>query len=176
MTLFALFLFVRPSCAGFVVTPNHHIAESCLELESIRDPRYTPLTRLWYHPDVCPAMSSPAAPAIDPPAKATSPVTEPKTKKPRQSRAKKEEVEKKEPQPASKDSKDAKEGAKAPAKKKAAKTPGEKHPPFEEIIRECITESTADKDGVSRPAIKSTCLPDLAPTPVSHVAPSSVRS
>jgi hypothetical protein len=49
------------------------------------------------------------------------------------------------------DEQDNKKGA---AKRKPA---GEKHPPFEEIIRECIAEAKEDvREGVSRPAIKST--------------------
>jgi hypothetical protein len=107
-------------------------------------------------------MSSPAA--VDPVAQITSPAPEAKAKKPRVSRAKKDDSEKKtESKTVDKESKD-----KEPKDKKAApkrKTAGEKHPPFEEIIRECISEAVGDvRDGVSRPAIKSKSMkPTLRP-------------
>ncbi|PVG02166.1 hypothetical protein CPB86DRAFT_823025 [Serendipita vermifera] len=107
-------------------------------------------------------MSSPKA--VDPVAEVTSTAAEPKAKKPRGSRAKKEDVEVKHAPASTKESKEAKE-TKEPkdskekdTKTKAApkrKATGEKHPPFEDIIRECITEATGDvREGVSRPAIK----------------------
>lgn len=104
-------------------------------------------------------MSSPAAAPIDPVAEVASPAPEPKPKKPRASRAKKEATEtttekkkeKEESTPAAKDKES--KLAKGAAKRKPA---GEKHPPFEEIIRECIAEAKEDvREGVSRPAIKS---------------------
>jgi hypothetical protein len=101
-------------------------------------------------------MSSPVAAPVETAAAKVAP--ESKAKKPRQSRAKKEDTDKpeKKAEPAAKEAKeeDSKEDkTKGAAKRKA---PGEKHPPFEEIIRECISEATGDvRDGVSRPAIKS---------------------
>jgi len=97
-------------------------------------------------------MSSPAA--VDPVAQITSPAPEAKAKKPRVSRAKKDDSDKKtESKTVDKESKDKEAKDKKAAPKR--KTAGEKHPPFEEIIRECISEAVGDvRDGVSRPAIK----------------------
>lgn len=106
-------------------------------------------------------MSSPAA--VDPVAEITSPAPEASkaAKKPRVSRVKKDETEKKvEPKVKEAKDKDTKEKTKEKAAAPKRKTTGEKHPPFEEIIRECITEAVGDvRDGVSRPAIKSMCSP-----------------
>lgn len=124
-------------------------------------------------------MSSPvAAHTVDSPAKVAA-APESKAKKPRPSQAKKEKTEKaekpekKKAEPKEKKETKAKETSKEEDKEEKdkagvaagaagagkRKTPGEKHPPFEEIIRECIAEATGDvRDGVSRPAIKSTSL------------------
>jgi hypothetical protein len=117
-------------------------------------------------------MSSPKA--VDPVTEVTSSAAEPKAKKPRGSRAKKEDVEVKHAPASTKESKEPKE-TKEPkdtkekdAKTKAApkrKATGEKHPPFEDIIRECITEATGDvREGVSRPAIKSKSSTHFTPS------------
>jgi hypothetical protein len=104
-------------------------------------------------------MSSPVAAAAESPAAKVAHAPESKAKKPRQSRAKKEETDKPEKKKAEPAAKEAKEEDSKDDKTKGAakrKAPGEKHPPFEEIIRECIAEATGDvRDGVSRPAIKS---------------------
>lgn len=91
-------------------------------------------------------MSSP----VDAVAEITSPAPEtPAPKKPRQSRAKKDDAE----APVTTEKADKESKPKA-TKRKAT---GGSHPPFEEIIRECISEATGDvREGVSRPAIKST--------------------
>jgi len=113
-------------------------------------------------------MSSPAV--VDPVAQIASPAPESKAKakKPRASRGtKKDDSDKKttETKTVEKETKDKETKEKKPAPKR--KTAGEKHPPFEEIIRECITEAVGDvRDGVSRPAIKSTfTLSTLRPPP-----------
>jgi hypothetical protein len=114
-------------------------------------------------------MSSPKA--VDPVAEVTSSAAETKAKKPRGSRAKKEDVEVKHA-PAStkepKETKESKDTKEKDAKTKAApkrKATGEKHPPFEDIIRECITEATGDvREGVSRPAIKSKSSTHFTPS------------
>ncbi|KAG8807039.1 hypothetical protein FRC18_005775, partial [Serendipita sp. 400] len=97
-----------------------------------------------------------SSPTVEPVADVAASAPESKPKKPRQSRAKKEETtEKKETPAPAKESKATKESdakAKGAAKRKPT---GEKHPPFEDIIRECIAEATGDvRDGVSRPTIK----------------------
>jgi hypothetical protein len=124
-------------------------------------------------------MSSPVAATVETAAAkvAHAPESKAKAKKPRQSRGKKEETdkpEKKKAEPAPKEAKeeesqeDKDTKAKGGAKRKA---PGEKHPPFEEIIRECISEATGDvRDGVSRPAIKSAFFAPTSTCPCCHSA------